>query len=50
MSRDDLLREAADLLGYKRLTVSATTWLSKALDAAIRDGRITDDGTRLRTA
>ena len=48
MSRDDLLRETADLLGYKRLTVSATAWLSKALDAAIRDGRVTDDGTRLR--
>ena len=47
-TRNDLLRDAASVLGYSRLTETARTWLTKALSAQIASARITDDGQRLR--
>jgi hypothetical protein len=47
-TRDDLLREAAGMLGYSRLTEGARAWLGSALDAAVRSGRFTVSDGRMR--
>jgi hypothetical protein len=47
ITRDDLLKESAEVLGYGRLSEQGRTWLGTALDRAIARKRIVTDGERL---
>ena len=53
MTRDDLLKEACEVLGYSRLTEQARAWLARGIDLAVAESRVvvddrTGDGERLR--
>jgi len=53
ITRDDLLKETSEVLGYARLTEQARVWLARGIDLAVAENRVVADdrdgeGERLR--
>jgi hypothetical protein len=53
ITRDDLLKEACDVLGYSRLTEQGRAWLTRGVDLALLEARIVvedrhGEGERIR--
>jgi len=53
ITRDDLLKETSEVLGYARLTEQARAWLARGIDLAVAENRVVADdrdgeGERLR--
>jgi hypothetical protein len=44
---EELLRDAASVLGYARLTDTARTWMERGLALALAENRVRREGTRL---
>ena len=47
ITRDDLLKETAEILGYGRVSEQGRSWLGAALERALAQNRIITDGERL---
>ncbi|MCU1617014.1 MAG: putative ATP-dependent helicase, partial [Frankiales bacterium] len=50
MQREELLTQAAAVFGYRRRTPTVTPVLEAAVDAALRNGRLTEQPSGLITA
>jgi hypothetical protein len=50
ITRDDLVRETGEVLGYTRLSEQGRGWLGAGIALAVAQGRILDDGERMRPA
>jgi hypothetical protein len=47
ITRDDLLKDTAEVLGYGRLSEQGRAWLNTALDRSLAQKRVVTDGERL---